>query len=715
MTHAAVIYEEILKNHPKHYEALVRLGIIAGQTQNPKKALILFDKAIKVDPTNPVPFNNKGLVFQELKQWEAALASYTRAIALKADYAVAYYNRGNVLQELSRPEEAIASYDQAIAVKADFAEAHYNRGVVLHGLKQWNAALASYDQAVAVRSNYAECFFNRGNILRELTQWRSALASYNQAIAARAHYAEAYLNRGDVLHALKQWDAALASYDQAIVLKHDYAKAYLNRGNLFKELKQLDSALASYTQAFALQPRLEFLLGTLRYTRMQVCDWRDLETDVAQLSALIERGEPVSPPFDVLAWSGSAALQKSAARIWVRDRCPRNGSLPALGHQEGTGKIRIGYFSADFQEHATSYLIAELFEMHDRSKFHVIAFSFGPPSQGAMRKRLADAVDEFIDVSEKTDSEAALLSRNLKIDIAVDLKGFTQNSRAGIFALGAAPLQVNYLGYPGTMGAEYIDYLVADRTLVPEVSRRYYSEEIVYLPDSYQVNDGKRPIADQEFTRAELGLPTTGFVFCCFNNNVKIMPGTFDAWMRILRRVKGSVLWLFADNPTAVENLRREAITREIGPERLVFAERMDLPEHLARHRAADLFIDTWPCNAHTTASDALWAGLPVLTHAGESFASRVAASLLTAIRLPELIASTPEDYEELAVQLATDAERLALIRKKLADNRLTAPLFDTRLYTRHLEAAYIQMHDRYRANLPAEHIVVESCRGIDR
>jgi predicted O-linked N-acetylglucosamine transferase (SPINDLY family) len=398
----------------------------------------------------------------------------------------------------------------------------------------------------------------------------------------------------------------------------------------------------------------------------------------------------------------------------VRNRCPRNGSLPALDHQEGTGKIRIGYFSADFQEHATSYLIAELFEMHDRSKFRVIAFSFGPPSQGAMRKRLADAVDEFIDVSEKTDSEAALLSRNLKIDIAVDLKGFTQNSRAGIFALGAAPLQVNYLGYPGTMGAEYIDYLIADRTLVPEESRRYYSEKIVYLPDSYQVNDGKRTIANKEFTRAELGLPMRGFVFCCFNNNFKIMPRTFDVWMRILSRVEGSVLWLFAGNPAAMENLRREAILRKIGSERLVFAERMDLPEHLARHRAADLFLDTWPCNAHTTASDALWAGLPVLTHTGEAFASRVAASLLTAIRLPELIASTPEDYEELAVQLATNAERLALIRKKLANNRLTAPLFDTRLYTRHLEAAYIQMHDRYRANLPAEHIVVESCRGAD-
>jgi predicted O-linked N-acetylglucosamine transferase (SPINDLY family) len=406
--------------------------------------------------------------------------------------------------------------------------------------------------------------------------------------------------------------------------------------------------------------------------------------------------------------SGSAALQRRAAEIWVRERCPTNPMLPAIPKRARDERIRIGYFSADYHDHATSYLIAGMFEMHDRSRFEVIAFSFGPDSSGAMRARIKAACDEFIEVRDKSDSEVALLARDLQIDVAVDLKGFTDGNRVGIFALRAAPLQVSYLGYPGSLGANYMDYLIADHTLIPQESRRHYTEKIVYLPGSYQANDAKRAIADRAFTRAELGLPAAGFVFCCFNNNYKIMPDTFDRWMRILERVPGGVLWLLADNPTAVANLRREAARRNVSPERLVFAGRIDLPEHLARHRAADLFIDTWPCNAHTTASDALWAGLPVLTCAGEGFASRVAASLLTAIGLPELIVSTADHYEELAVQLATDRQHLTEIKQRLAENRLTAPLFDTQRYTLQIEAAYTKLYERCQANLPAEHIHIE-------
>jgi predicted O-linked N-acetylglucosamine transferase (SPINDLY family) len=706
---AEATYEEILKVHPRHVKALIRLGVIAGQTGNPKKALILFDRAIKVDPKNPMAFNNRGLALQALKRWEAALSSYDQAIALKPDYAVAYYNRGNVLNELARTDEALSSLNHAIALKADFAEAHHNRGVVLHALRQLDAALASYDGAIAIRSNYAEAFFNRGNILREFKQWDEALASYDQAIATKTNYVEAFLNRGDVLQALRRWDAALDSYDQAIAGKADYAKAYLNRGNIFRELKQLDAALADYDRAISIAPDLEFLLGTRRFTRMQVCDWEGIDADVEQLTARIERGESASPPFGILGLLHSAALQKKAAEIWTRERYPPNPVLPELDRRNYSDRIRIGYFSADFHDHATAFLIAELFELHDRSRFEIYAFSFGPDSQGSMRARLMQACDEFIDVRRKSDSEVASLARNLRIDIAVDLKGFTQDSRVGIFALRAAPLQVNYLGYPGTMGAGYIDYLVADRTLIPEGWQHHYSEKIIYLPDSYQVNDSKRAIADTAFERADLGLPKRGFVFCCFNNNFKIIPHTFDCWMRILQRVEGSVLWLFADNPTAVSNLRREADRRNVDAERLVFGERMQLPEHLARHRAADLFVDTWPCGAHTTASDALWAGLPVLTCVGESFASRVAASLLTALHLPELIATTPEEYEELAVHLATDPKRLGQMRQKLADTRLTAPLFNTQLYARRLESAFNAIYERYQANLPVDHLYLAS------
>ena len=351
--------------------------------------------------------------------------------------------------------------------------------------------------------------------------------------------------------------------------------------------------------------------------------------------------------------------------------------------------------------------MAELFERHDRSVCELIAFSFGPDTNDEMRKRLVAAFDKFINVRTHSDKDVALLSRSLGIDIAVDLKGYTRQSRPGIFSFRAAPLQVNYLGYPGTMGAEFIDYLIADATLIPEANQQHYSEKIAYLPNSYQVNDAKRPISDKAFTRKELGLPQTGFVFCCFNNNYKITPGTLDGWMRILKQVEGSVLWLLEDNPKAASNLIKEAAHRGVGAERLIFAPRMPLAEHLARHRLADLFIDTLPCNAHTTASDALWAGLPVLTCVGEAFASRVAASLLNGVQLPELITSTQSAYEARAIELATNPESLRHVKQELANHRLTTPLFDTQLFARHLEAAYTAMYERYQADLPPAHIFV--------
>ncbi len=704
---AASIYEEILKVHPRQLEALLWLGVIAGQTNDPSKAVALFDKAIACDPKNAAAFNNRGLALQAQKRWEAALASYDRAIAIKADYALAHYNRGNALKDLARPDDAVDSYRRAIAIKADFAEAHFNLGVIQGERQQWDAALASYDRAIAARPQFAEAFFNRGNIFRELTQSRAALDCYDRAIAARAHYPEAYLNRGDVLHALKQRESALESYERAIALKVDNAKAYLNRGNILREMKQLEPALASYDRAFAIDPDLEYLQGLRRYAKMQLSDWQGLDGDLAELSARIARDEPACPPFPTLVMSGSAELQKQAAQIWVRDRCPLNGSLPPVLKPPEGDRIRIGYFSADLHDHATAYLIAGLLELHDRSRFEVIAFSFGPESQGGMRARIADACEDFIDVRGESDTEVARLARQRKVDIAVDLKGFTQDNRAGIFALRAAPVQVNFLGYPGTMGASYMDYIIADAMLVPEESRRHYAEKIVYLPGSYQVNDRKRAIADRGFTRTELGLPEGAFVFCCFNNNFKILPDTFDAWMRILKRVNGSVLWLYEDHPAAAGNLRREAASRSVDAARLIFAARMDLPDHLARHRAADLLLDTWPCNAHTTASDALWAALPLLTCPGESFASRVAASLLTAVGLPELIAASPGDYEDLAVALAHDPARLAVLKQRLAERRLTAPLFNTELYTRRLESAYEMMCARQRAGLPPEHLIV--------
>jgi predicted O-linked N-acetylglucosamine transferase (SPINDLY family) len=398
--------------------------------------------------------------------------------------------------------------------------------------------------------------------------------------------------------------------------------------------------------------------------------------------------EQTAPNFIVATMIDDLHIQLKASQIWV-DIPSGDSSLGYLKAQSSKAKIRLGYYSADFYNHATCMLMAELFEKHDKSKFELFAFSFGPDIKDPMRARVEAAFDQFIDVSTMSDKEIAEFSRMLGIDIAIDLKGSTKDHRFGIFSYRAAPVQVSYLGYPGTMGAEYIDYLIADKTLIPEESQKFYTEKIAYMPHSYQVNDRSRVISDRVFTKQEAGLPEEGFVFACFNSNYKITPDVFDVWVRILHSVKGSVLWLFEENKTAAINLRKEALKRGLAPERLVFAPKMELSEHLARHKLADLFIDTLPCNAHTTASDALWAGLPVLTCMGESFASRVAASLLNAIEMPELITSSLEEYEELAIALGNDHQRVLALKQKLENNRLTTPLFDSSLFTKDIENLY--------------------------
>jgi predicted O-linked N-acetylglucosamine transferase (SPINDLY family) len=701
------IFESIVATEPGHAGALGSLAVIAGQSRDFKRAVQLFDQLVRLTPGNPAIHCNRGLALHELGEYAAALVSYERAIALKPDYAVAYYNRGNAQQALGRADAALASFDEAIAAAPHFAEAHYNRGVVLQQERRWQGAVASYRRAIEVNPGYTDAHYNLGVTLQELAQWAAALASYERTIALDPRHARAHANRGVVLSLLRQSNAALESFDHAIGLDADFANAYFNRGNTLSDLKRFPESIASYDRALALGSDGAGLYGSRRHAKLQICDWRDHDTETRELTDRIRRAEAAAPPFHVLLMTDSGALQRQAAENWVRRQFPEAHALPRLARYPRHDKVRVGYFSADFHDHATLYLMAELFERHDRGSFEIFAFSFGPDKRDGMRARLTAACAAFHDVRLLPDAEIAQLARTLQIDIAVDLKGFTQFSRPGIFAHRAAPVQMSYLGYPGTMGAGYMDYLIADRTLIPEAGRHHYREKIIILPDSYQVNDGRRLIADRVFSRAELGLPPGGFVYCCFNNNFKITPGLFDVWMRILKRVGGSVLWLYEDNPMAAANLRREAAQRNVDPTRLVFAPFMPLADHLARHRAADLFLDTVPYNAHTTASDALWSGLPVLTLCGEAFASRVAASLLTALRLPELITLTQADYENLAVALAGEPPRLAELRERLAQNRRASPLFDSRRFTKHIEAAYLTAYERHHAGLPPDTIVV--------
>jgi protein O-GlcNAc transferase len=574
--------------------------------------------------------------------------------------------------------------------------------------QEHSQALICFNQAIALQPKSAAAYFNQANSLKALQQFKEAVNSYDQAIALQPDYAQAYNNRGNALDSLLQPKQALASYDRALALLPDNALILSNRAATLRDLRRLDEALLCYEQAFSADPHQEFVLGNLLTVKMQLCDWQQLPEALQAYALLIRAGRPVALPFSALALLDDPLLHKQMASLYAQTKHPTKALAEPFQLQAAPSKIRIAYYSADFHNHATAYLIAELIEQHDRSRFEVIGFSFGPDLQDTMRQRLIAGFDAFHDVSGLSDEQVARQSRQLGIHIAIDLKGYTQHARPSIFAYRCAPVQVSYLGYPGTLGTSYMDYIIADKIVIPPERYADYSEKVVSLPHSYQVNDSKRAISSRVYSRSELGLPEQAFVFCCFNNNHKILPATFESWMRILSAVPGSVLWLFEENAIAAQNLRSAAKRCGVAPERLVFAPRMPLAEHLARHRAANLFLDTMPYNAHTTASDALWAGLPVLTCLGQTFAARVAASLLHALGLPQLITESQQAFEAKAIELATQPKLLQAIQNQLTAQRQAAPLFNTALFTQHIEQAYETMQAKQQAGLPPQSFDVD-------
>jgi predicted O-linked N-acetylglucosamine transferase (SPINDLY family) len=718
---AQVLYEQTLTAQPDHFDALHMLGVLAVQQRQPQRAVELIGRAVQVNPHSAAAYYNLGVAYKDLGQLDAALACVDRAIAIAPNYADAHYNRAVVLQELERLADALASYDQTTALMPHHAQAHMNRGNVLRALHHFEEALASYDQALALQPQYAEAHYNRGVVLQDMRRQAQALDCFDQAIACGAHFAAVHNNRANALLELERYTEAIGSYEAALKVQQTYADAHCNRAIALQDLKQPAAALKGFERTLALQPDRAFVAGMCLHLKMQLADWSGHAAQLTQLTQKIERGDAATPPFPLLALLDDPALHQRAATIWMQHQWPGIQPVPFAARPPTGTKIRLGYFSADFHDHATMHLMAELLELHDKTCFELFAFSFGPEgkdsndAKGGMRQRAVRAVDHFIDVRALSDQGIAQLARQLEIDIAIDLKGYCYQARPAVFAHRAAPVQINYLGYPGTMAAAFMDYIVADAVLIPQRLRPHYTENVIYLPQSYQPNDRQRGIASRVFTRMELGLPEHGFVFCGFNSGFKITPATFEGWMRILQRVPGSVLWLLQSQADAARNLQMQAERHGVNPTRLVFAPLWPHAEHLARQRSADLFLDTFPCNAHTTASDALWAGLPVLTRCGESFASRVAASLLTALDLPELITVSQADFEDRAVALALDAIQLGKLRKSVASKRLTAPLFDTPRYVRHLEAAFEVVVQKSRAGLSPEHLHIQSvlpCNG---
>jgi predicted O-linked N-acetylglucosamine transferase (SPINDLY family) len=702
-------FSEALKINDKNYLTWHNRGTVFHEMRRYEDAVADFDRAASIEPRFDETLISKGNSLSHLAKFEEAIGCYDSVLARQPDSAEALLGRGNALYRLAHYEEAIVAYDRALALNPELAEAWLGRGNSLFDLKRSEEALISLDRALAIKSELAEIWLGRGNALYDLKRYEEAFSAYEKALTRKPDLESAYLGLGNVYYDLKRYDEAMAAYDKALEFKPDLVEAWIGRGNLFSELKRHEENIAAYDKALALKPDIEGAEGWRLFTKMVICDWSNFEADRSHLLNSIKDGKPNEIPFGLLSISESPDLQLQYARLWASIKYPAAKNNLWKGEVYKHDKIRIAYLSPDLREHPVSFLLAGVFEQHDRSRFETTAISIGPDDKSEMRRRLENAFDKFIDVRVKSDGDIARLLRSSEIDIVIDLGGYTRDSRSAILANRPAPIQINYLGYAGTMGAAYIDYLIADSTLVPPSYRSHYSEKIVTLPNSFMPNDeSKRVVSERAFNRSEFGLPENGFVFCCFNQAFKFNPDIFKTLMAIMQSVDNSVLWLSEFSPAVISNLRNEARAAGIDPDRLVFASRMpSYAEHLARHKLADLFLDTLPYNAHTSASDALWSGLPVLTQIGETFAGRVAASLLNTVGLPELIAKTKDEYKRKAIELASSPAKLAAIKTELEHNRRTAPLFQTKLYTRHLESAYEAMYRRQQDGLPPEHITV--------
>jgi len=741
---AGRLYEAVLGTGNRNFDALHQLGILHYQQERYHQAHALLEQALDLNPGSAPAWCNKGLVLQALGRPREALASYDRAIELGSGHAEIHNNRGNVLFELGRPQEALAAHDEALRLNPRSALAHNNRANVLRRLGQLGQALASYDRAVIYKSDYVEAHVNRAVALVEFGRPDEAIASYQRILALRPADAELHVGLARLLMSLNRFEDAFVSCNRAIALSPDHAEAHRIRGILLTTVRRHEEARASFDQVLALMPgdldahiRRAFVLlalyrpaealasyehvhavnpdhalafGGIANAALECCNWGRTEEIGCQLAQRVADGRFVIEPLTVLGYECSALTQFQCARQFARFRVPAlpEPLRPRVAYDDD--KIRLAYLSADFRRHPVSYQITELIEIHDRTRFEIIGISFGPDDGTPARKRIAAAFDEFIDVRNVSDREVASIISGREVDIAVDLMGYTTSERVGILAHRPAPIQVQYLGFAGTMGTTFIDYVIADPFILPFDQQVHWAEKIVHLPDCYLVNDRKRAISPEPVSRESAGLPETGFVFCCFNTARKITPAVFDVWMRLLGKVPGSVLWLARDNDEAQRNLRREAQARGIDPARLVFMERVTSSEqHMARHALADLFLDTLPYNAHSTGAAALWAGLPFITCLGATMQSRIGASILRAAGLPELVTHSLEEYERLATRLATEPAALATIRHKLQTNRLACPLFDTDRFRRHIEAAFVRMREQQRQGRAPEGFAVSS------
>lgn len=730
-----------LAQHPNDFDVLLNLGLVHAHTGKLAEAKQFFLKASSANPNEAEPHYNLGIIYSLEKNLLGSIDQYQQAIKLNPRHIEALTNLSDLFNQLERYEEALDAANQAVQLNSSYPETWLNQGKAFGGLQDSSSALNAYQKVLEIQPLHSEGLFclaytldelqdyegalkhydlylqhysknpgvltNKGSTLNKLGRHQEALEALEESIKLNPLIFMSWLNAGTALHNLKQFDKALVHYDQALSLMPIHADGLRNKGNTLIEMKRYEDALGVYQHLLSAHPNTEDAKAQIFHLKMRLCDWSDYEAHYQNLYQACVLANDTCSPFISLGIYNDDGIQKTIAQKWVRKIFPKSLLSQIPKKITANQKIRVGYYSPDFKNHPVSFLIAELIELHDRNRFEVIAFSFGADNSNTMQDRLSGSFDQFINVQDKSEIEIASLSREMGIDIAIDLCGHTHENRFGIFCHRAAPIQVSYVGHPGTMGAECIDYIIADPVLIPLEKSANYSEKLIHLPHSFQINDRKREIAKQVLNRADFDLPQDGIVYCCFNNNFKITPDIFNCWMEILKGVDRSVIWLLEDTPAVSANLRKEATKAGIDPKRIIFAGRIAPALYLARYQLADIFLDTCPFNGGATASDALWAGLPIITKLGEAYSGRMAASLLHAIGLPELVTHTNADYITLAQDLGLDQAKLADIKAKLASNRLSTPLFNTPLNTKYIEAAFEKMMERHLNHRPPDHIQI--------
>jgi protein O-GlcNAc transferase len=732
---------------PGYAQAVSDLAVILMQLGRDEEAIAACRTAISLDATLAAAHGNLGDLMQRKGDPGAAEPAYAKAVALHPGFAAAHAGRADALVALGRLGDAQAACQTAIRLAPALAQAYGVKGLILHRQDKLADAIAAYEHALRLDPALALVHTRLGTVFQAERRFDEAFAANARAIEIDPNCAEAHCNQGLVLQATGRRGEALAAYRHALALKPGFVEALVNMGPLLHRAGRPDEALAALREAVQIAPGADFALISLgsmlkdqgqvgeavdvyrkllalpeppasaQYDycnlRRHICDWQGLEEAERRAIAAARRSGKRVQPFAALAMACSPEDHLALARNWAKGFTAEGGFAPRWVAPEDAGqRIRVGFLSSDFFQHATANLIAELIERFDRDRFTLFAYCLSPDDGSPMRRRLMTAFDRFTVVTSLPDAEAAMRIAADGIDILIDLKGYTRDAPSAIMAHRPAPIQVNYLGYPSTMGADFIDYIIADPFIAPMDHQRFFDERIVQLPECYQPNDRLRKAAEPAPTRAQCGLPAGAFVFCSFNNAYKITEPVFSVWMRLLSRVPGSTLWLLGANPLATANLLSQAAARGVDPARLVFAPKLPTAEHLARYALADLFLDNLPVNAHTTASEALWCGLPVITCAGEIFVGRVAGSLLHACGLSELVTRSLQDYEALALKLATDRPALRVLRGRLERDRLTAPLFDIERYARNLEAAFAQMQRLHRGGRPPEAFAVADLAG---